>query len=353
MRAAGGNIPPAASLRRYAGLGLALVLLAGACGDTTSESPAPETSAAATSLTAPPPADVDVQGHRGARGLQPENTLPGFESALDLGVDTLELDLHFTADGHVVVWHDPIVHPDKCRLDPGASVDSPDPAESDPADIAIAGFTRDDLLAYQCDLNPDSSRFPDQQATGAALAGSDYRITTLPELFTFVAAYAESDSKTPDQRAAAAAVRFNIETKRVPDAPANIGDGFDGVNAGAFELAVLAAVATAGLADRVVIQSFDHRSLRAIRGEDPDIALAALTRRDEPFEDRFSEFATIWSPDHRSLSASSLEQAQAAGVQVIPWTVNDTTDMTRLIELGVDGLITDRPDLLIATLNAT
>ncbi len=343
MRAAGGGTPPAARSRLVglAIIGLAMIGVLGACGGTGStpvETEPPE----------PAPADLDVQGHRGARGLQPENTLPSFEVALDAGVDTLELDLHLTADGMVVVWHDPIIDAAKCSLDPAAGVAAPDPEIADGVDLAIAGLDRAQLEAYRCDRNPDPGRFPEQSAGGTALAGDDYRIVTLSELFEFVATYAASELKTPEQRSTASEVGFNVETKRVPDVPATIGDGFDGVTPGPFELAILEAVEAAGLADRVTVQSFDHRSLEAIRSVDASIRLAALTRRNEPFSSDLAEFAQIWSPDHRALTAGSLRDAHSAGLLVIPWTVNEPRDMNRLIDLGVDGLITDRPDLLVA-----
>jgi len=362
MQAAGGYSPPAALRRSLLAWSLALVVIAAACGDgdpapkqppaTTTPTTPTTTLQASTSAPAtnPPDKPFDLQGHRGARGLQPENTLPGFETALDLGVTTLELDLHFTADGRVVVWHDPIVHPDKCQLNPAAT--GADPATADETQLAIAALSRDQLANYDCNLNPDPGRFGDQTATGTDLAGQDYRIPTLDELFDFVAAYAQADGKTAEQRSGGAAVQFNIETKRVPDHPETINDGFDGVAPGPFELEILEIIAQKDISDRVVIQSFDHRSLRAIRSVDDSIRLAALTSRSEPFQEDFATFANIWSPDYRSLSAGSLETAQDAGLLVIPWTVNDPSDMNRLIDLGVDGLITDRPDLLVEVLAA-
>jgi glycerophosphoryl diester phosphodiesterase len=330
---------PAAPRRLRAVVVVWLVAL-GACGDAAPTPTEPVTTGA-------PPIAVDVHGHRGARGLEPENTLPAFEVALDAGVDALELDLHFTADDVVVVWHDPTVDPAKCGLDPEAGEGALDPDDADATDLAIAALTLAELDAYRCDRNPDRGRFPDQSATGTALAGDDYRIVTLAELFEFVAEYAASDLKTAEQRSAASTVDFNIETKRVPDRPETIGDGFDGVTPGAFELAILDAAETAGVTDRVIIQSFDHRSLEAIRTVDGAIRLAALTRRNEPYPPDLAGFAQIWSPDHRSLSADDLREAHEAGVLVIPWTVNEPRDMNRLIDLGVDGLITDFPDVLV------
>ncbi|RZV42287.1 MAG: hypothetical protein EX269_15100, partial [Acidimicrobiales bacterium] len=300
----------------------------------------PSTTTTSPSAADPAPSNpLDVQGHRGARGLQPENTLPAFEVALDSEVSTLELDLHFTSDGQVVVWHDPTVPTEKCETG-----DSPDAAT---LDSAIANLSRAELAGFRCDKNPDAGRFPDQTATPTALAGDNYSIVTLDELFEFVAAYSTSELKTEEQRTNAESVRFNVETKRQPQRPETINDGFDGVNPGPFELAILETITAREVKDRVTIQSFDHRSLRAIRTIEDSISLAALSRRNVPFDAGLADFAQIWSPDYRSLSASGLDKAQAVGMMVIPWTVNDTSDMNRLIDLGVDGLITDRPDLLI------
>ena len=208
-------------------------------------------------------------------------------------------------------------------------------------------MSRGELEQFRCAKNPDPGRFPDQTATPTTIAGDNYSIVTLGELFEFVTAYSQSELKTADQRANAEVVRFNIETKRLPERPETINDGFDGETPGPFELAILETIAITGLQDRVTIQSFDHRSLRAIRTVDDSTQLAALTRRNEPFDSDFADFAQIWSPDFRSVSAASLNDAQANGMLVIPWTVIDTSDMNQLIDLGVDGLITDRPDLLL------
>ncbi len=126
-----------------------------------------------------------------------------------------------------------------------------------------------------------------------------------------------------------------------------IGDDFDGETAGTFELAVIEAVTTAGVINRVTIQSFDHRSLWAVHAVRPAIPLAALTSRGDipDFAELESLGAAVWSPDYRSVSSSTLQQAHDAGLLVIPWTVNDPADMADLLDLGVDGIITDRPDL--------
>lgn len=346
---AGGGRDPVKRKRLVAVAGLALVI--SACGGTGS---APETqpTSAGLAVVSDGPA-LDVQGHRGARGLRPENTLPSFETALDLGVTTLELDLHFTSDGQVVIWHDPGIDRVKCRLASGAPDGLPDPDDVlvVPEDLMVRALTAEQLGWYQCDRNPDRSRFPDQTSDATTLAASDHSIVTLGALFDFVATYGESDSKTEAQRATATSVRFNIETKRRADEPQTIGDEFDGINAGPFELEILRVVAEYDLEDRVVIQSFDHRSLWAVRAADPSIALAGLTVGPTDLDDLASGGASIWSPSQRTVTQARVLEAHDVGLLVIPWTVNESSDMKRLIAMGVDGLITDRPDILVLLLS--
>ncbi len=139
---------------------------------------------------------------------------------------------------------------------------------------------------------------------------------------------------------------FNVETQRKPDDPGAIGDGFDCETAGPFERAIIAAIGDAGLTDRVSIQSFDHRSLWAVRAETPAIDLVALTGGGVPdFAELARRGAGTSSPDQRSVTDAAVSAAHGAGLLVVPWTVNDPAAMDRLIELGVDGIITDRPDL--------
>ncbi len=293
------------------------------------------------------PAAFDAQGHRGARGLLPENSLPAFEAALDLGVTTLELDLHFTQDGEIVVWHDPVIEKTKCRLPEGAPENVPDP-RNPLRRVMISQQPLEIVQSYQCDLNPDPERFPDQQPLPMAIAGSDYHIPSLAELFQFVEEYAASTSKSDQQRTNAGSVQFNIETKRKADDLAAIGDGFTGGEAGAFELAILDLVEQFGVEERVVIQSFDHRSLRVIRDINSEIRLAALTTRGEAKIKVYWGYGfNIWSPNQRDVTPERIAEAHELGLLVIPWTVNEADEMEKLIEMGVDGLISDRPDILL------
>jgi len=297
------------------------------------------------------PAGFDVQGHRGARGLKPENTLPAFETALDLGVSTLELDLHFSADGEVVISHDPVIDPRKCGLRSGAPSDIPDPDDPGTPDSALAVrlLTVEQLEWFQCDRNPDPSRFPDQDSAPTVLALDDFGIITLDELIAFVGRYAASESKTETQRQGAQAVIFNVETKREQDNPDTIDDGFDGKNIGPFEQRLLEVIEANAIRGRVVVQSFDRRSLEAIHRADAAIRLAMLTRGNTVDISAYAELgASIWSPRWTTVNTQRVAEAHAAGLDVIPWTVNSLEEIKALVDSGVDGVITDRPDLLLA-----
>ena len=332
--------------------GLTIVLLAGCVATPVAVAPPTATPTAMDGADAlmPLPAGFDVEGHRGARGLAPENTLPAFETALDLGVTTLELDLHLSADGELVIWHDDAVPAEKCRLDPMAAAPvppDPDDAATPAEALMIRRLTMDQLRRYICDRNPDPGQFPAQRPVATDLAGANYRMATLDELFDFVARYTAADGKTSAQRAQAAQVQFNVETKRKPDNPAAIGDDFDGENPGEFERTLVALIEEYGLQDRVIVQSFDHRSLQAVARLNPTLQLAALTAGGRAVEAYAALGATIWSPRARDLTPDLLDRAHTAGLRVLPWTVNDPDDMRRFIDLGVDGIITDRPDLLL------
>lgn len=333
-------------------MGLALLAIAAGlsfllsgCGPGT---PAPEATTSPTVAAAGEPR-FDLQAHRGGRGVRPENTLPAFEYALDLQVTTLELDLHLTRDGEVVVTHDDAVGRN-CRLDPAATPPlPPDPQARDvrAEDLQISRLTLEQIKKYRCDLNPEPGRFPDQSAPAMPLAGAGYGIPTLAELFQFTLDYAASDLKTEAQREQARRVRFNVETKRTPGRPELIGDDFDGQTPGRFERRIVDLVEQFDLAGRVTIQSFDHRSINVIPQLNPAIQTVALTSRPvDPARLARETSAAVWSPSHGSLTAKAIRAAHEAGLLVIPWTVNDAARMEALIDLGVDGLITDYPERL-------
>ncbi|MFP4597328.1 MAG: glycerophosphodiester phosphodiesterase family protein [Persicimonas sp.] len=292
---------------------------------------------------------LDIQGHRGAAGLKPENTLPSFEAALDLGVDTLELDVLLSNDDQVIVWHDPYLVAGKCRLPSGETrLPQPNRLSKGDSKLWIRNLTADQLAGYQCDGIPDSKSFPGKNNKAMPLAGVQYHIVTLSELFAFIETYAESSKKTGAQRQSAREVRINIETKRDPKHAEYVGDGFNGTDAGILERKIVELVQTHELQKRVVIQSFDIRSVRAVGRLDESLELAVLEgKRRVGFNAMHRWGVSTWSPKHGLVERRLVDEAHDYGLKVIPWTVNKRAAMQRLIEMGVDGLITDRPDLLL------
>ena len=261
----------------------------------------------------------DLQGHRGARGLAPENTLQGFAAALAVGVTTLELDTGVTKDGVVVIHHDRRLNPDIARAPDGRWVEAPAPL--------IHELTFEQLRRYDVGrLRPGSKtaqEFPDQEPADGA------RVPRLAELFELVA------------KAGNTAVRFNIETKLTPQAPEET------LAPEAFALAVVAEVRKAGVEARTSIQSFDWRTLRVVEREASAIATVYLTGRRREGSQPAAVHAAggrIWSPNHLEMDSASVVEARALGLRVIPWTVNEPAAIERVLDLAVDGLITDYPD---------
>src|SRR5216683_210995 len=266
----------------------------------------------------------DLQGHRGARGLRPENTLPSFETALDLGVTSIETDLHLTRDGVVVLCHDPMLDGRLVRPVP-------------PQSAAVCVLSLSELRAYRADHNPDPARFPDQDASVTPLAalfaakhGIDaYAFPTLEDLFRFAADYAdeagERAGKTVEQREKARLVRFDLELKRVPFFPQAINDGYTGRELGQLERCVVAAVHDAGVVTRTTVRSFDHRCVRWVRDLEPLLTTAVLlasTAPVSPGDLARQAGASILCPGYEFVDEEVVRHCHALDVRVIPWTVN-------------------------------
>jgi glycerophosphoryl diester phosphodiesterase len=280
---------------------------------------------------------LDLQGHRGARGLAPENTLAAFERALEIGVNTLEMDVAVTGDGVVVVSHDPALNPALARDAAGRWLQGRGPL--------IRTLTYEELKAFDVGrIDPASSyarRFPEQSPHDGE------RVPMLAAVFARVKALGADD------------VGFNIETKVFPARPDET------LAPEPFVRALLAVVRDAGMVRRVTIQSFDWRTLQLVQRLEPAIRTVYLTvrGREEDTLDgttwtaglRLQDFPSvahmvnaaggaIWSPAYQNLSAEAVKGAHELGLKVVPWTVNDPADAQRLIDWGVDGIITDYPD---------
>jgi glycerophosphoryl diester phosphodiesterase len=255
---------------------------------------------------------IDLQGHRGARGHLPENTLPAFAYAISLGVTTLELDVGVTRDGVVVVHHDRALNPDLARGPDGQWVKAPAPT--------IFSLTFEQLRTYDVGrLRPDSeyfSRFKDQKPLDG---------TRIPKLEDVL----KLDAK----------VRFNIETKISPEAPQET------LAPEPLARALVAEVRKAGVEKRTTIQSFDFRTLKVVEREAPEIATAYLTSKRYPDPVRVHEAgARIWSPEFTVLNEQVVAVAKKLKLKIIPWTVNEPGDIARVLDMGVDGIISDYPD---------
>lgn len=275
----------------------------------------------------------ELQGHRGARGLFPENTIGGFVAVVALGVDAVELDVAVTADGVPVVFHDVALHGDIVRCPDGAWLDGEGPLLRS---LTLAGLARYDVGR----LRPGSraaAAHPDQVGCDGA------RVPTLREVF-----------------AATGTVRIDAELKTLPDRPE--------ATVPPAEMAdrVLAVAAACGALGRLDVRSFDWRGLRHVRGCRPDVPLTFLTAPEMVVQAALwwdgptpaahggsvpRAVAAVaggrasWAPWHGDLTPAQVQEARSLGLRVVPWTVNNPDDMARLMAWGVDGVCTDRPDL--------
>jgi glycerophosphoryl diester phosphodiesterase len=253
---------------------------------------------------------IDVHGHRGARGLRPENTLPAFEYAIAQGVDVLELDMAVTKDGVVVVSHDPILQPPVCS--------GPKPM------AAIHELTLAEVKQWDCGRiqNPGFTR---QQA----IPGT--RMPTLEEVFAL---------------APEGTFKFNIETKIFAEHPELAPPPDE------FVRLVLALIRKHHLESRIILQSFDFRTLHEMKKQSPEIQLAALYEGPaRGFVEITKEAgADMISPNYHLVTAEQVRAAHAAGIPVVPWTPDTEADWSLLVDAGVDAIITDDPAGLIAYL---
>lgn len=274
----------------------------------------------------------ELQGHRGARGLFPENTLEGFAATVALGVDAIELDVAVTADGVPVVFHDARLNGDLVRGSDGAWLDGEGPAIRCLTLAALAGYDVGRLRPgspyaafHPCQVPHDGARIPTLAAAFGAIGP----------------------------------VRADVELKTLPDRP--------GLTVPAADMAdqVLATAVACAATGRLDLRSFDWRGLRHARRRCPGLALTFLTQpRTVADAALWWDGATpadhggsvpravaaeapgaCWAPEHHDLTRGEIEEAQGLGLRVIPWTVNAPSDLARLIGWGVDGVCTDRPDV--------
>ena len=294
---------------------------------------------------------MEIHGHRGARGLLPENTLPAFEHALALGVDAVELDVGITLDGVPVVHHDPRLDPDHTRDRSGAWLSPPGPPLRTLDMEALAAFD----VGRAAPGSETAKRFPRQAPRDGA------RLPLLREVLALA------------QRPGSGRLCFDIELKLTPAAPEETAGPAE------FARAVVTALRAAGAIDRAQVQSFDWRVLVEVRLLAPEVRIACLTA-ERPWLDNLQRGrpgaspwtagldidavdgstprlvkafgGVVWAPFFRDLTAEALAEAHRLGLKVVVWTVNDAQDMTALARLGVDGVITDYPDRAVEILRS-
>ena len=263
------------------------------------------------------PEGFDWEGHRGCRGLMPENTLPAFMHALTFPqVVTLELDLAVTKDKQLIVSHEPYFNSDICLKPSGDTI-----RKSEESQYLIYEMTAAEVQQFDCGSigNP---RFPNQQ-----------KQKVYKPLFRDVLLAAKE--KRPD-------IHWNIEIK----SQAN----WDGKRHPAvedFAHLVIAEIQNLGIEKNAVVQSFDVRALKAMHEFAPQIPLAFLIENMESFESNMTRLdftPAIYSPYYLTVTKKMADECHARNIKLIPWTVNEVPAMRRLIRLGVDGIITDYPN---------
>lgn len=289
-----------------------------------------------------PASALDLQGHRGARGLMPENSLAGFAKALEIGVTTLELDIAITRDGVPVISHDPALNPDITRGPDGNFLSVPGPA--------IVTLSWDELQRYDVGRLKPGSQYGAPFAQQQAQDGT--RIPRLADLFALV------------RRSGNEAVRFAIETKVFPVEPALT------LPPEEFARKLIATVRAAGMERRTAIISFDWRTLQVVQREAPEIATTYITIQTRNFDNiradnllaspwtaglRYRDHGSVpamikaaggrsWSSFHGDLTPAKVKLAHELGITVLAWTVNEPEQIARVLDLGVDGIISDFPD---------
>lgn len=264
---------------------------------------------------------IEVQGHRGARWVRPENTIPAFQYALENGVPVIEMDMHVTKDNVIVITHDPYLNPNLCVDGNGQRI---------PDHLLVRSLTLAELQKYDCGskVNPN---FPEQ------ITFARTSIPTLDSVFEMVAKSARPNSRT---------VQFNIETKSDPAHPSYTPPPEE------FVKLFLRSVIKFRMLERVTLQSFDYRTLKVARELEPSLKLSLLVE-DKPKEPGAlvklaKEYAVnTVSPNFRWLTIGDVDELHKLNLKVVPWTVNQPADWQRMLTIGVDGMITDHPKALL------
>lgn len=272
-----------------------------------------------------PSQTFDLQGHRGARGLMPENTIPAFLEAVDLGVDTIELDVVITEDERILVSHEPWFNHEISTKPDGTTF-----TEEEEMELNIYEMSFEETQQFDVGKKGHPS-YPNQQKMEA-------KKPLLSEVIRTVENYID-EKGLPD-------VKYNIETKSEPmrygvyyPQPEKFAQLLNDLLMDLDE--------EFNMLDRVIIQSFDPATLVEFRKLNPEVSFAMLAANNQSIQHYVNQLGfvpDIWSPNYELVTSQMIAEAHSMDMKVIPWTVNTTEEMNDLVEMGVDGIITDYPD---------
>jgi len=272
---------------------------------------------------------TDIQGHRGCRGLLPENTIPAFIKAIDIGVTTLEMDVVITKDKKVVVSHEAFLNHEICKNAKGDEI-------KEPEEKSYNIYKMDYAEVKQCDCGTKiHSRFKEQQKLKA------YK-PLLEEVIDTVEKYITAKKLKP--------VKYNIEIKSEVETD----NEFHPIPA-AYTDMVYQLLKGKQILDKVILQSFDVRVLQYIHQQNYPVKTAFLVENLKGFDKNMNLLGfvpDIYSPYYKLVSDSLVTTCHQKNIQLIPWTVNDKADIERMLKLKTDGMISDYPDKVIAIINA-
>jgi glycerophosphoryl diester phosphodiesterase len=267
---------------------------------------------------------IDVQAHRGGAGLMPENTIPAMQHALDLGVNTLEFDLQLSQDGQVVVSHDSYFHPRYSTRPDGTLIQETDPKEY------LYTMPYDSIARYDVGL-----RFVDRWP-------GQVKMAVCKPLASDLIDFAEGYAKQP--------VSYNIEIKSWPGE----GEGTLWPEYHVFCDTCIPLLLSKNLGSRLIVQCFDTRALNYMHATWPELTLSYLTEDYdggdiEALLQNLDFVPQWWSPESSVVTPENVAWCHAHGIGVVPWTVDDPAEMQRLVDCGVEAIISNYPDILIAT----
>ncbi|MCP2044480.1 glycerophosphodiester phosphodiesterase [Pontibacter sp. HSC-36F09] len=264
----------------------------------------------------------DLEGHRGARGLMPENTIPAMIRALDLGVTTLEMDTHITKDKQVVLSHDPYINHEHDLLPDGNEIPAADKHKYVLYQMDYATIRTFDAGSKFYEKFPHQEKLPTHKPL-------------LSDLIDSVQVYLQQNDLPQ--------VYYNIETKSKPSGDSKLHPAPE-----EFVNLLMDVIEEKGIAEWVIIQSFDVRTLQVLHKRYPHMKTSLLVENVKGLNKNLEALGfipDIYSPYYKLITPKLIKDCHAQGMKVVPWTINELQEMQRLKEMGVDGLISDYPNL--------